>query len=62
MNYSIDQNACVCSGYCVGIAPDYFAIKGQTAVTLRLEVAPDDEALIEEAETLCPSAAIEVKP
>lgn len=54
----MNAGACVASGLCVGIAPDHFALKGDSAVANSADIEPHDDVL--EAAESCPVMAISV--
>ena len=61
MKVEVDADCCGGFGHCVGLSPDVFALTDAGyAVVLLPEVPPELEAVVRQAELLCPTHAITV--
>ncbi len=62
MKIRIDPDRCQCTGFCVKVAPDVFALRapGPTEVSIQ-NPGPDLHDSVFEAEGLCPTHAILVE-
>jgi ferredoxin len=54
----VDGDACIASGMCAGMAPQWFTLEGRHATTVAGDVDPD-EILLDAADS-CPAMAITV--
>jgi ferredoxin len=54
----VDQHACIGSGMCAALAPEWFALDGEHATALATEVEPH-EILLDVADS-CPATAITI--
>ena len=63
MKVSIDETKCIMCGSCVAICPEVFEMKDDEKVDVKNdgEVAQEDSEKVKEAQTNCPTTAIEVK-
>ncbi|MGK5545177.1 ferredoxin [Streptomyces sp. URMC 127] len=55
---TVDRSACIGSGICAALAPDFFHLEDERSRPLRAATGPD-EALLDAADS-CPAAAITV--
>jgi ferredoxin len=61
MKIIVDQGRCTGIGICESIAPGFFEVGDDGALTLiRADFAEDDRADIEEAVRSCPAAALSI--
>lgn len=58
LHVRIDAKICQGTGYCARVAPAVFEVGEEVGLVIDAHPAPDQEALIEEAATLCPTRAI----
>ncbi|HEU5475351.1 MAG TPA: ferredoxin [Actinophytocola sp.] len=56
---SVDRVTCQASGMCVAVAPQHFELRDGYSTPLAEEIDPDDEDVVEAAES-CPVEAIMV--
>jgi ferredoxin len=54
----VDDNLCIASGMCAGLAPEYFELEGDHAEPVTSEAEPD-EILLDAADS-CPAMAIKI--
>ncbi|WP_432973864.1 ferredoxin [Dactylosporangium sp. CA-233914] len=62
MHIEVDQEKCCGAGQCALIAPDVFDQRDSDGVVLLLDPEPDESAraVVTEAASVCPAAAIAV--
>ncbi len=58
LHVKIDDKICQGTGYCARLAPAVFAEGDLTGVVIDAHPPADQEELLEEAATLCPTRAI----
>ncbi len=63
MKVSIDGTKCIMCGSCVAICPEVFEMRddGKVAVKNDGEVAQENSEKVKEAQSSCPTTAIEVE-
>jgi len=62
MRVSVDQNACEGTGYCVRVLPSVFTFNSDHVIVVnQADVKASVTALLEEAERLCPTGAIQLE-
>jgi ferredoxin len=62
MRIIVDRDLCDLHGQCVLTAPDIFRFDDDGELQYLPEVNPEQAALAESAASICPTAAIEIKP
>lgn len=58
LNVRIDELVCQGTGYCARVAPKVFDVGDQLGLVIDSHPADDQEDLVVEAATLCPTRAI----
>ena len=60
---TVDQDKCCGAGQCVLLAPEVFDQREEDGIVVLLDETPDDapHALVREAASVCPAAAITVE-
>lgn len=58
LRVEIDEKICQGTGYSARLASHIFAVRGDKGVVIDAHSPADQEALLEEAATLCPTGAI----
>jgi ferredoxin len=60
---TVDQDKCCGAGQCVLLAPEVFDQREQDGIVVLLDETPDDalHAVVREAASVCPAAAIVVE-
>jgi ferredoxin len=60
---TVDQDKCCGAGQCVLLAPEVFDQREQDGIVVLLDETPDDalHAVVREAASVCPAAAITVE-
>jgi ferredoxin len=60
---TVDQDKCCGAGQCVLLAPEVFDQREQDGIVVLLDETPDDalHAVVREAASVCPAAAIAVE-
>ena len=62
MRIVLDENKCSSLGMCESVAPDFFEVGDDGALTLLNPTPPDDQrALMEQAVAACPTAALSIE-
>ena len=62
MRIVLDVNACSSLGMCEAVAPDFFEVGDDGALTvLQAEADEDARALVEEAVAACPTGALRLE-
>jgi ferredoxin len=58
----LDENKCSSLGMCESVAPDFFEVGDDGALTLLNPTPPEDKrALMEEAVAACPTSALSIE-
>lgn len=62
MKISVDEDKCCGAGQCVLLAPEVFDQRDDDGIVLLLDEEPAEQhhAIVREAASVCPAAAIEV--
>ncbi|MFI5664476.1 ferredoxin [Streptomyces sp. NPDC051684] len=62
MKITVDEDKCCGAGQCVLIAPEVFDQRDDDGIVVLLDAQPpvDQHALVDEAASVCPAAAIEL--
>ncbi|MFE6887763.1 ferredoxin [Streptomyces sp. NPDC057694] len=63
MKITVDEGKCCGAGQCVLIAPEVFDQRDDDGIVILLDVEPPSEQhpLVDEAASVCPAAAIELR-
>lgn len=63
MKVTVDQDKCCGAGQCVLLAPDVFDQRDEDGIAVLLDEAPAAalHAVVREAASVCPAAAIELR-
>jgi ferredoxin len=63
MKLTVDQDKCCGAGQCVVLAPDVFDQRDEDGIVVLLDETPDESlhAVVREAASVCPAAAITVQ-
>lgn len=59
MKFEVDYDKCIGIGMCEAVASGIFAVKDDGTLDILVDVVPEgDRAILEEAISVCPTAAI----